>query len=196
MSKIRSVLYIFLLLLASTVLLADEQPILQGVDFDSDGGFYMADSAYGRVDPKVAGMTHSHNGGFMYYSGGGYQFTSYFGMEGGSTHYFDAPINGDSRAEDDGVINVAAKGTIPLNNQLNVFAKAGAARVSPGLISGLSYSASAPFDANTQILPYWGTGFGSNITDDVDFNFQFAGTPKSGEIPTTYAATAGLNYKF
>ena len=167
-------------------------------DGASSKGFYVNGGlGYGKVNAEVENKASDNSSGFVYSAGGGYQFDKYVALEGGYTHYPDVKVAGDTIAKRNSQIYAAVKGILPLKGGFNVFAKAGAARVSTTYVPGIEDASGNDLSgSHSKILPYGGVGFGYLVSHNVDFNIQFAGTPKSHNTPAMYAVMAGVSYKF
>ena len=155
---------------------------------------------YGKFNAKNSGMPAKDLRGFAWSGDLGYQVNQYAAVEVGYTRFHD--MNGTSYGKPGKAtlygIDLMAKGIMPINEQFNVFAKAGAMnlylKASP---SGM------PSVKRTRVVPAFGLGTAYNVTQNVALTLQGVTTlamkgPNTGSytMPATYAAYAGMSYKF
>lgn len=155
---------------------------------------------YGKFNAKNSGIPAKELRGFTWSGDVGYQVNQYAAIEAGYTRFHD--IKGTSYGVPGKAtlygIDLMAKGIMPINEQFNVFAKAGAMNLylksSP---SGM------PSVKRTRVVPAFGLGTAYNVTQNVALTLQGVTTlamkgPNSGSytMPATYAAYAGMSYKF
>lgn len=156
-----------------------------------DNGFY-SDGSLSLDHPDIYVALPSQ-------SGGGYQFNDYFGLEGGYLEYPNGPTDAGMSDSNSHIAHVVAKGSIPLNERMNVYAKAGAAQVSSQVITAMNFPTTPgnTLNSHSTILPYVGTGIGYGLNQQVDFDFQLSEMPLSGEkISAMHSAMAGFSFKF
>jgi hypothetical protein len=164
-----------------------------------DNGFYTDPSlSFDKVNEKIITLTQMSNGGLPYQTNGGYQFNQYVGVEGDYLRYPDAMLNTNVLTKISNIENLVAKAMVPLDDNVNVFGKLGAAKVSPQIINNLSNSATNnPIGSHDKVMPYIGAGVGYGLNQTVGFNFQLDEMPKiDNQAPTIHSAMAGLNFKF
>lgn len=168
---------------------------------NSAGIFIGGNVGYGEFDvSKDAGATSFSNTGFAWNGNLGYQFDRYFAVESGYTHFAKATesdnFGNSAKINDIYGIDLLAKGILPINSQFNVFAKAGAMYLSakPSVAIG-NYSFVG--DSTSRYVPEFGLGTAYYVTSNVAVSLQGITTLKSNNnMPATYAAYAGLSYKF
>lgn len=155
---------------------------------------------YGKFDAKNTGLPAKDLRGFTWGADLGYQFNQYAAIEAGYTqfHELKGVANGTSGNATLKGVDLMAKGIMPINDQFNVFAKAGAMdlflKTNPSGRPSVKYS---------RVAPAFGLGTAYNVTQNVALTLQGITTlamkgPHAGTftMPATYAAYAGLSYKF
>lgn len=164
----------------------------------STGQFYVdGGMGYGKTDTAGISLPKLDENGLVYTFGGGYQFNNYLGLEAGYTRFPDVKASKNLIAKDNKLIDIAAKGILPLSNKFNVFGKLGVARVGSDFAQGVFTNDGRSISGSqSKILPYLGAGLGYSLTQNVDFSVQLAGSPRSGVMPAMYGLTAGITYKF
>ena len=130
--------------------------------------------------------------GFAWSGDLGYQFNQYFAVESGYTsfHSFNVP-QGTIRTYG---IDLLAKGILPINEQFNVFAKAGAMNLYTKQINTATTLAN-----HSRIVPEFGVGTSYNVNSNVALTLEGLTTLKmtgSNAMPATYVGLAGMSYKF
>jgi len=104
---------------------------------------------------------------------GGYQFNRYFALEGGYTYYGHS-VN---------MVDVAAKGIIPITNRFNIFGKIG-----PG------YLFTTGSNSGSTAALFGGIGAAYALTPSLDINIQGAGATEG--FFSFGLASLGLTYHF
>ncbi len=169
-------------------------------------GIYVSGNVgYGRVDLKNSDFSSSELSGFAWNVGAGYQFNSYFALEmnyndyttpSESANYFGIPENLKLQTYS---MDLLMKGIYPINDQFNVFAKAGAAYMNYEGIDSVSYDglSQSVSSTTTRIVPEFGIGAGYNVTQNVALTIQGLTTlAGSNGAPATYTGLVGASYKF
>lgn len=171
--------------------------------FDSNpAGFIVSGNlGYAKQDAKVvAPLTAKDLRGFAWNANAGYQFNQYLAVEAGYTRFSDVKAALGSNKFDAQLygIDLLAKAIYPINEQFNVFAKAGAMDMyQKGVFNGVTVT------KRSRIVPEFGVGTSYNVTPHVALTLQGITTlamkgPQngSGVMPATYTGLAGVSYKF
>lgn len=137
-------------------------------------------------------------GGFTWNVNAGYQFNQYFAVEGGYTSFADthATLSGvtSNKITLDG-FNANAKGIYPINEQFDLFGKAGVTRLTEKQSIGTGNTALK--STEKKWTPDLGVGAAYNVNDNVALTAQDIYTFKpKGSIPSTNSILAGVSYKF
>jgi len=172
------------------------------MDANNAAGFYISGNlGYGNVDvnlPSVAGVSTSHRG-VAWSTAVGYQFNPYVAVEGGYIQFADEKVSvpGSSVTVTTEAADLAVKGIYPINQQFNVFGKAGIAYMThTGVISGGGTTVIVA-DTDHQVVPLFGAGASYNIDENWAVGVQAITTLKSGDnFPATYTGLVGVTYKF
>jgi len=164
---------------------------------NTGAGYYLSGNiGYGKVKEQISNAS-TDNKGFAYNINAGYRFCKHFGVELGYTSLPNVKANGTSVAKENSIIDIAAVGRIPFANRFNVYGKAGLARVHTNYVAPLTDSDGKIYSGDkAKIAPYFGIGAGYAFTQNVELDFQVAGTPKQDTIPSMYAVTSGVTYVF
>ncbi len=165
------------------------------------GAFVSGNLGYAKQDDAIkAPIVAKDLRGFAWNVNAGYQFNEYLALETGYTRFSDVKAAAGASKTDAQLygIDLLAKAIYPINDQFNVFAKAGAMNM-----YRKTSVASSPSVRQTRIVPEFGIGTGYNLTHNVALTLQGITTlamkgPKngSGTMPATYAGYVGLTYKF
>lgn len=165
-------------------------------------------SDFNTINPNFPG--HRWLTGFAWNVNLGYQFNRYFALETGYTHFHSAEeqiantVSLNTLDTHLSGIDLVAKGILPLNDQLNLFAKAGGMilfnrqvlHITPQLPPTILPSTTTTHA--THIVPEFGLGAAYNITHHVALTIQGITTlgKANSTKPATYAGYAGVSYKF
>ncbi|OGO94225.1 MAG: hypothetical protein A3F41_03285 [Coxiella sp. RIFCSPHIGHO2_12_FULL_44_14] len=184
---------------------------VDAVGATDNAGFYVdANMGYGKVNEKAT-QIKTDNKGLMYNFDGGYQFNKNLGLEAGYTHFNDVKVGSTRFGKNNYSVDIALKGILPVGDHFHFFGKAGIARVSTEALTtqslmglrdttGISTinlpSNKSAGGVHNKILPYLGAGVGYSFNQHISLDVQFAGTPKSGPVPSMYGVTAGVSYLF
>lgn len=167
-------------------------------------GLYVTGLAgYGKMDyKKDATLDKSFdNAGFMWSAQVGYQITPNFAVEGG---YMELPVvKAESLANPDvsarlytNVIDLMVKGIYPINNQFDVFAKAGFGRTSQSSSTAVAGASTSVSSTEHKIVPIMAIGGDYNLNEHFALTAEAITTLKSGDVKSSYGAMAGVTYKF
>lgn len=160
------------------------------------GVFVSGNLGYGKQDLKNSGLPSKDLRGFAWNASLGYQFNQYVAVEGGYTQFHTIKVNTTPNSTDNTLYGVGllAKGIYPINDQFDVFAKAGAMDMFNKVAVG------ATTVRKSRIVPAFGIGTSYNVTSNVALTLQGITTLQSKShaytMPATYAAYAGVSYKF
>lgn len=168
---------------------------------NASGVFISGNLGYAKQNAKVVSpLTAKDLRGFAWNANAGYQFNQYLALEAGYTRFSDVKAAVGSNKFDAKLygVDVLAKAIYPINDQFNVFAKAGAMDMFQ------KTSADGVTTVNrSRIVPEFGVGTSYNVTSNVALTLQGITTlamkgPKngSGTMPATYTGLAGVSYKF
>ena len=169
----------------------------QASNSNAAGIIISGNAGYGKVNYNASnlGVKSSALNGFAWNANLGYQFNPYVAIESGYTHFNDINV-GPAKIDTYGV-DLLAKGIYPINSQFNVFAKAGAMDIFSKAVNGNVTARRA------RVTPEFGVGTSYNMTHNLALTVQGITTlamkgPHAGTftMPATYAAYAGLSYKF
>lgn len=129
----------------------------------------------------------------------GYQFNPYIAAEAGYLYFSNAKQSGNvfgpwSYTYKEQAVDLVAKGTLPLNQYISLYGKAGAAYVdASGETSGNIFAWS---DSAHPIRPVYGLGVSYNITPNVSADLGWTRVQNNNTIPNADIATLGLTYHF
>ncbi len=198
-------------LVVSTAGLAGGPTTAANAPVDHSAGFYVNGNAgYGHVDtPNIVDKDLKFSRNSFAWSGNvGYQFNPYIAVEAGymalpytkaKSKSFDTvnlATNSTVKGKTD-AITVAAKGIYPINQQVDLFGKAGLAYLSRTAVVNVNGNVTSTKIKGNHITPLFGLGVDYNLTQNWAVNVQGVTTLKSGDgFPATYTALAGLTYKF
>ena len=165
----------------------------------SSGVYVNANLGYGKVNTQKPAGKNVGNTAFSWNGNLGYQFARYFAIETGYTMFpnVTSSFPGFNSKEKTYGIDLLAKGILPINSQFDVFAKAGAMYIHSNFTTS-----SAPSTSGHTYVPEFAAGTDYYVTKNVDVSLEGVATlgVKSGthtmSMPQTYAAYAGLGYKF
>ncbi|MCX7121135.1 MAG: hypothetical protein NTZ67_05100 [Gammaproteobacteria bacterium] len=168
---------------------------------NNSGIFISGNAGYGEFDvSRDVGATRFNNSGFAWNGNVGYQFSRYFAVETGYTHFANVSesnnIGDSANVSDIYGVDLLAKGILPINSQFNVFAKAGAMYLSATPSFGVGNYTFTDNVAVTHYVPELGLGTAYYVSSNVSVSLQAITTFKTDNMPATYAAYAGLGYKF
>lgn len=155
------------------------------------------------VPGAVSGDDHSGNkaSGKLF---AGYNFDKNWAIEGGYTDFgsqsYNYTVNGNSgRLESDShSFYVAGKGTMPINEQFNVFGKLGAAR-NHGSIDATGAAATAGLGGSgnkTSLYASVGGEYALNKNVSLSVEYEYYGKNEIDQGRKNGALTAGLRYNF
>lgn len=198
-----------MLLVAVTGVAGSYQSADEGDSFwyNVNSAFYMSgDVGYGKVMfQKVGTSAYSKfdNSDFAFIVALGYQFNHYLSAEFGYTSFPTSEISSSSVVGGpDANIRIygldwALKGSLPINQQVDLFAKAGLIRMqSEGHQTGSAISTSSI----TRYTGEFGLGVAYNIDESLSFTAQGIATlsriKNGAKLPATYVAYVGANYKW
>lgn len=186
---------------------------------DASGIFVSGNLGYGSIGVKKsnfndpitnAAPTKFSNTGLAWAANLGYQFNRYFAVEAGYLDFGGDKVtgtyNGNSLTQKDtfGGFNATLKGILPINNQFNVFAKAGMIDMhwhesgsnSTNILNGVG--------SVSKLVPLLSIGAAYNVNSNVALTLQDAysfktkfhkdGNPVT--MPAANAILAGVSYKF
>lgn len=176
---------------------------------DSAGVFISGDLGYGRLSfDDNTGLSDSKRSGLVWRVAGGYQFNPYIALEAGYTSYPDIKVSASDVQTGETItgklatsnIDLLAKGILPVNDQFDLFAKAGMAYMTYEDSASLTVNgvtAASASKTHNRITPEFGIGAAYNITHNVALSIQGLTTlSPSKNYPATYTALAGVSYKF
>lgn len=159
----------------------------------------------GRTEQKVnvdAGSLTDNATGFKLY--GGYDFTKNFGAEAGYVHFGKGEVSATDSVNTVSIsgkpkaLYLAVTGTLPLNDQFSLFAKAGVARNSTkvtGTINGVSES-----EKLKRTSAMFGLGAAYNVTKNVALVAEYENFGKvikeDGVSLKANIISIGARYKF
>lgn len=170
------------------------------LDDNSAGYIISGNLGYGKVNYNAntnppLGSTPTNLNGFAWNINIGYQFNPYFALESGYTSFPDITLN-PGEVQTSG-LDFLGKGILPINEQFNVFAKAGA------MNSFTKASAGGITLNRSRVVPEFGIGASYNVNSNVALTLQGITTlpmkgPSGGTftMPATYIGYAGASYKF
>lgn len=141
---------------------------------------------------------YTHNSralGLIYGFNGGYKFNKYFALEGGYTALPNVTIGNSDLTKDNWLVDVAAKGIIPINQRFNIYGKVGIARVSTKYNAIEALDSNQPNGVKHRFTPLYGAGAGINISRHTAFTLEYEMTPKSGPVPATQSFLVGFQFK-
>ena len=190
-------------LVLSTAGMAATTTIAPANDSNNGAGFYVSGNlGYGYVDiatPNEASGVKISRDAFAWTTAVGYQFNKYIALEGGYMWLPDVKVSVDgvTAKATTTAIDVAVKGIYPLSNKVDVFAKAGLARLShSAVVSGDGTSVTIK-DTEHDITPLFGLGVDYNLTHNWAVSLQGLTTLEKGDdSPATYTTLVGVTYKF
>jgi len=170
-------------------------------------GFYVnGNLGYGASLGLPSGWnTKSH---LVWSGNAGYQFNKYIAVEGGYMQLPSAKVKDTSLVNvksTQSLIDIVAKGIYPINEQFDVFAKAGLGysfqRLSASVV-GLGYASEK---AKHFIVPVFGAGADYNINSNLAVTVQGFANMAHGKkenfadanyLPSSLSGLVGLTYKF
>jgi len=181
-------------------------------DNSAAGLFVSGNLGYGKVDYKKSDFstppTTFDNSGLAWNANVGYQFNQYLAVEGGYTHFAQtkATVNGVSLTSSLGGFGLNAKGILPINEQFNVFAKAGAIDLNETVeakeagasdkVTGSSWTPELGLGASYNVNKNAALTLQGIHTFKTHFNTTVDGLSARGTIPQANAILAGVSYKF
>lgn len=165
------------------------------------GAFVGGNFGYAKQDATVvAPLTSKNLRGYAWNIDTGYQINQYWGFELGYTRFagvsYVATVPGTIRNAQLYGIDLLATGTLPINDQFNLFAKAGAMDM-----FGKPTQPTEPAYYRSRIVPEFGVGMGYGLTRHWTLILQGITTlsmnsSSSGSaMPATYAGYIGARYK-
>ncbi len=128
----------------------------------------------------------------------GYQFDQNWSAELGYTRYANSKIKnarydhksiGDVTLKNN-AIDIVAKGTLPLDNGFNLFAKAGLAYIK------VKADAAVAFEDENKWRPTYGIGAGYDFNQNVTADISWMRVQNGGVIPNLDVVSAGIGYHF
>ena len=173
------------------------------------GIFASGNLGWGKIDlTKSTHATGFSNSGFAQNANLGYQFGKYVAIESGYTHF--ANVTNDTALNNDTVktygIDLLVKGILPITEQFNVFAKAGAMYLHTSATDNNVLFGTGPSIAFHRYVPEFGLGTSYNVNQHIALTVQGirtlavkgSGTTGTNSItmPATWLALAGVSYKF
>ena len=172
----------------------------QSFSSNSARGVYVGGNVgYGKFDQKNSGLPAKDLRGFTWNADLGYQFNKYAALEAGYTQFHTIKVNTPAGKVNNTLYGVSllAKGILPVSEQFDLFAKAGAMDLYAKSTTGSTISRRA------RIVPAFGLGTSYHVTKNVSFDVQGITTlamkgphASSFTMPATYAGYAGVSYKF
>jgi OOP family OmpA-OmpF porin len=139
----------------------------------------------------------------------GYQFNPYIAAEAGYLYFHNVDQNGNyfgpwNATYKEQAVDLVAKGTLPLNQYISLYGKAGAAYVdaqtevtgnvmTPWGFPAVGYSATQTYHP---IRPVYGVGVSYNIAPNVSADLGWTRVQSNSTIPNADIATLGLTYHF
>lgn len=209
---------VFVNVLGASALLASAASFAGGPDAaatDNDtaastAGFYVnGNVGYGMQDisknaPDLAPAGSKVNrGSFVWSANAGYQFNQYIAAEAGYMSLPESKVKADNgntlgKAELS-AITLVAKGIYPINEQFDVFGKAGVAFMMSKVVqdSVLTGVAGTTTTKTNRATPMFGLGVDYNVNENVVVTAQAITTLKNGvNVPATYTGLVGVGYKF
>lgn len=176
-------------------------------DNNAAGVYVGGNLGYGKLDLKNRGtLPQKYLRGFTWNADLGYQFNPYIAVEGEYTHFHDIRVGNSVNNVDASLsgFGLMAKGILPINEKFNVFAKAGAMDMS--MTTSLTQnSVTVQGPHSSKIVPAFGIGTSYNLTHHLALTLQGVTTLSASKnispnvrmnFPATYAAYAGISYKF
>lgn len=174
---------------------------------NASGIYVDGNVGYGKVNRfkyPGQGISNFSNSGFTWRTDLGYQFNRYVALETGYTRFADVKASQGNFSETlkNYGIDLLVKGILPINNQWNVFAKAGAVylhtkQTASNIGNYITYFNSASGAAtDDQYGPELALGTSYYLTKHVDVSLQGVAMFAGGTDVSTYAGYAGLGYKF
>lgn len=172
----------------------------QSFSANSARGVYVGGNVgYGKFDQTNSGLPAKDLRGFTWNADLGYQFNKYAALETGYTQFHTIKVNTTAGKVNNTLYGVSllAKGILPVTEQFDLFAKAGAMDLFSKATTGATTSRRA------RIVPALGLGTSYHVTKNVSLDVQGITTmamkgPHKGSytMPATYAGYAGVSYKF
>ena len=154
-------------------------------------GFYaQALIGYGKTNYRVGNFD---NDGFMYNINGGYKFSPNLAAEAGFTGMPKVKASGTTVANYNYIVDIAAKGILPITHKVNVYGKLGVAAVHSKFSSS---SLNTTTGNQTKVALYTAVGAGYEVTRHVEVDVQGSLTTAAHPIPAMYGVTAGVAYQF
>lgn len=143
----------------------------------------------------------------------GYELSKYFSLEGGYTQYATTKvsnvygISGQDEALHQGAVDGVVKATMPINQRLSVFAKAGEAYVFGEKVTDATGTVSSTNPNQLQSVTYtkenvdtfrptYGLGMGFKLTHRVSMDFTWSHIASGADIQDTQLLTLGFAYHF
>jgi opacity protein-like surface antigen len=168
----------------------------QSSNSNAAGVFVSGNLGYGKVDYRNTGLAAKYLRGFTWNANLGYQFNQYLAIEGGYTQFNSIKVTAGALQSTQTIhgISLLAKAIYPINDQFNVFAKAGAMDL---IFKNSSNVVGATNARRERIVPEFGVGTSYNVSSNVALTLQGITTlAAKHNVPATYAAYAGVSYKF
>lgn len=163
---------------------------LNGVYVGTDLGYAISPNAI--TPSSTPGLTDD---GFTFAFHAGYNFNQYIGLEAGYTRLPKVGVNspmGFAGTDNNDVYSFVVKGSYPVLNKLNVFAKAGYA-LSDSDVVVPGFSTVGQVYSNPTVAG----GVEYRVMPHLGLNVQYTAIiGVNGEAVTSDLATAGLNYYF
>ena len=154
------------------------------------GVYVEGNIGYGKVKIKVPNLS-TKNTGIAGNLNAGYKFNENFAVEGGAGLFSKVKAAGAKAYTGNYYFDIAARGIIPLNNGVNLFAKAGLAVVHTDIKNWLANNGN--YTKPTVLL---GGGISYYINSHVGVSISGLYLNKVKRVPVMYAGTLGLIYIF
>lgn len=159
-----------------------------------DSKMYVSlNGGYAKIKEKVAGSAKNDTKGYTYGVDAGMNVAKNVAVEAGYTKLpnekFDT-VTGNKNY----IIDVVAKGTMPLADNYNAFGKVGVARVHHKVTGATNVADAA--GTYTVYTPMAAVGVADKVSASTDLTAQVAATAKRHEAPANLMASVGLVFNF
>jgi len=178
-------------MLLSTASLADSSNFIS-----IDKGPYLG-ASIGYGGSKTNPYTNSNQAlGLIYGFNGGYKLNKYVALEVGYTALPNVTLGNSDLTKNNWLVDLSAKGIIPVSQRFEFYGKLGIARVSTNYNAIEALKNDHVKGIKHRFTPYYGAGIGINMSRHTAFTVEFDMTPKSGPIPATQSLLTGFQFKF